>query len=101
MDMPNKFGQHIRIGIGVDPVTKVEDVPWVAVIIGEYPIGTRESGRYARQNERRVQVALHDDIVAKPRTSRGDRRSPVQSHHRGARITHGRQQMVAANSEVN
>ena len=58
------------------------------------------AGVGAGEHERRVEVALHDDVGAEPAPGVADRRAPVEPDHARPGGVHRLEQVVAADAEV-
>jgi len=97
--------QHRRIGVGVDPVAEVEDVSGVGGPVGEpvvaqHLLGAVEGRLTAGEDEGRIEVALHDQVVAQPTARIADRGAPVETDDRRTGVEHRLEEVVAADAEV-
>ena len=93
------------VGVGLNTVAEVEDVAGVLAAVGQFVVaqdleGAVERGFATGESQRRVEVALDDQVVAEAAAGIGDRGAPVEAQDGGSGIEHGGEQVVAADAEV-
>ncbi len=104
--MLHDCGEYIGVGVGLHAVSEIEDVARVAAVVCEDGARPLDRCLDASEYQRRVEVALHDEIATHPGTGRCDRCSPVESEDRrrvpvglGGAV-HRLEQVIAADAEV-
>ncbi len=105
MDEVDDSLQDAGVGVGVDAVAEVEDVAGVlgpvgVLVVPQHVLGALDRRSETREHECRIEVALHDEVVAESASGVGDPCAPVQTDHRRAGAVHRLQEMVAADAEV-
>ena len=74
--------------------------PDAPAVVGEHLAGSGQSRIDPGQHERRVEVALHDEVVTQPAPGVADRRAPVEPEHGRSGRVHRFEEVVAADAEV-
>ena len=105
MDQIDDGLEHAGVGLGVDAVAEVEDVAGMLGAVREFVVtqhllGALERRLVAGEHQCRIEVALHDDVVAETSAGVADPGAPVESHHGGASCVHRFEEVIAADAEV-
>ena len=99
MDRRDHGAGMVGIDLGMDAVTKVEDMTAALAITGQYPGHFRADLCGLCIEDGGIEIALQGDPVADPRAGLADIGGPIEPQGVGAAVCHGLQGLASAFGE--
>ena len=101
MDMLDHRSKGIRIRVGLNPVSEIEDVSRMPCVVVEHLVGGSKCGVDIAEYGGRIHVALHDEVIAESASRIADGRPPIEADDVASRLVDRVEQMITSDSEVN
>jgi hypothetical protein len=101
VDVVGEAGQDVRVRLGQNPVTQVEDVTWSWPGLRHDPVSAVADHRPGGQADGRVQVALEGLVLTDTPAGLVQRNPPVHPDHIRPGPRHQSEELSGSDAEMN